>query len=392
MRPYEIINRQVVKRRIRRKIDNYEKLKVIGITGSFGKTSTKNIFYQLLTIREGRSVPPISKGLSNKTYKTPKSFNTLFGIAKAIDYELNDQYDYFICEMGAYKRGEIKELCQMVPPDIAVLTGINEQHLERFSSQKNTVSAKFEILENLKPNGIGVVNLDSKLVRDNINKTDRKLYGYSLDNNTNDECIDTLRVGEWGIKSAGQLYVTTFTLIYKDKKYSGETKLLGKSHLNNILAATMTALLLGEKITPLLDKIKELKQIPHRLELKSDRGINVIDDTYSSNPDGFKEALTVLSSFEGKKILITPGIVELGKRSNTIHKELGEKAADVCDEIVLVGKSQMTKSLKEGIRENDFKGKIKEVKGDKEVQKYIKYKVKPGSTILLENDLPDQYL
>jgi len=159
---YEVPNKIKTVKKIRQKVDNLKKLKIISITGSAGKTSTKNILYQLLT---------------KKVLSTPFSYNTLFGIAKVIDYELNNYYDYFIAEMGAYKRGDIRELCKMTPPDVSILTTINTQHLERFGSLKNTINAKFEILQYMKPNGVGIVNRDNSYSKENLDKANVKLIG-----------------------------------------------------------------------------------------------------------------------------------------------------------------------------------------------------------------------
>lgn len=134
--PYEFINKKLVINKTRKKISGLKKLKVIGIAGSFGKTTTKEFLYQILSTRY-------------KVLKTPESFNTIFGIAKVVDYELDSKYDFFICEMAAYKIGEIKTLAKMVPPDIGILTGITKQHLERFGSLNNTIKAKFELYDSV---------------------------------------------------------------------------------------------------------------------------------------------------------------------------------------------------------------------------------------------------
>ncbi len=381
IRPYEIFNRLRVKQLIKNKIRNLKEqhhLTVIGITGSFGKTSSKMVIGQVLP----------------KCHITPKSYNTMFGIFKTIDYELNKRYKFFVCEMGAYKRGDVKEFCELVSPDIGVLTGINEQHLERFGSIENTIQAKFEILTTLNSGGTGIVNLDNDLVRENIirfkDKLDRKriyLIGYSLGGKSSEYCKEIISINSWRIENNKSV----FELSYKGQTYNLNTALIGKGHLSNILAAIAVALSCGQNINDVIDRVSKVKQIPHRLELRVNHGIAMLDDTYSSNPTGFREALETLKQFQGNKVLITPGIVELGDKALAIHKEVGGLAASVCDEIVLVGNSANLQAMKEGILSAGYEShKIMQLTGRAKVPEYLQ--TKNNCTVLMENDLPDQYL
>lgn len=379
--PYEFLNRLRVKQSIQNKIKNLKEqyhLTVIGITGSFGKTSSKLVIGQLLP----------------KCHITPKSYNTMFGIFKTIDYELNKRYKFFVCEMGAYKRGDVKEFCQLVYPDIGVLTGINEQHLERFGSIENTIQAKYEILTTLSAGGTGILNLDNDLVRNNLSRfkkelDDKRIYliGYSVNGKTSEYCNEILAMKNWRIENGASI----FELQYKDKNYQVRTALIGRGHLSNILAGIAVALSCGQNIDDVIERVGKLKQIPHRLELKMTPGVTILDDTYSSNPSGFREALETLKLFSGTKILITPGIVELGNKAIDIHKEIGSMAAGICDEIVLVGNSHNLNALKEGILATGYAAeKITQLLGRAKVQEYLREK--PNSVVLMENDLPDQYL
>lgn len=301
-KPYEVLTRARIKEKTKLKINQLPNLKTIAITGSAGKTSVKNILVQLL---------------SEKSLTTPHSYNTPLGISKVVDYELSQQYSYFICEMGAYKRGEIKELCEMIPPDIGILTTINEQHLARFGSIENTIKAKFEILENLKPNGVGIINLDNKLIRNNLKGLKSDLIGYTLENNTSKRCNKIIKIINYNTRNN----ITSFVVSYSGTTIKMETKLLGKHHLSNLLAAMAASIVCGENLNEVSSKVAKINQILHRLELIVRNGVNILDDTYSSNYEGFLEALNVLNSFNGKKTLVTPGIVELGKECTFAHRD-----------------------------------------------------------------------
>jgi UDP-N-acetylmuramoyl-tripeptide--D-alanyl-D-alanine ligase len=371
---YEIPNRKRVKIKTRNKIRSMTNLKVIGITGSAGKTTTKNILEELL---------------SKKVLATPLSYNTLFGIAKVVDYELNEKYKFFICEMGAYKKGEIKELCKITQPNIGIVTSVNTQHLERFGSIDNTIKAKFEMLQNLKQGGIGIVNLDNHYIRNNLSYAKTNLIGFTIDGNTSSECKKIVKLANWKVLDK-KMY---FEVSSDGKLTKMETELLGKHHLYNLLAAITCAIYLKENIEDIAKKVKDIKQIPHRLELRKEKGTNILDDTYSSNIEGFREALEVLATFRGRKILVTPGIVELGRQTDILHKQLGNKAASVCERVILVGKSERTNALRKGLLSAGFKSqKIISVNTNSQVKKHLEKILRAGDTVLFENDLPDQYL
>ncbi len=381
IKPYEILNRMRVKQQIKNKIKRLKELHhltVIGITGSFGKTSSKLVIGQILP----------------KCHVTPKSYNTMFGIFKTIDYELNKRYKFFVCEMGAYRRGDVKEFCELVSPDIGVLTGINEQHLERFGSIENTIQAKFEILTTLSSGGTGIVNLDNDLVKNNLHRfketlEGKRIYliGYSVNGHTSQYCKELIAIKSWRIENGKSI----FELPYKDRSYTVTTSLIGKGHLSNILAAIAVGLSCGQTVDDVIERASKVKQIPHRLELKSMAGMTILDDTYSSNPSGFREALDTLKQFEGTKVLVTPGIVELGDKAVEIHKEIGSLAANICDEIVLVGNSNNLNAMKEGIFSSGYSAeRVIQLAGRAKVQEFLRNKV--NTVVLMENDLPDQYL
>jgi len=366
LRPREIINRMLVRQKIRRKIMRLKEggLQVIGITGSYGKTSVKEFLYQLLSY-------------SYKTLKTPESYNTLFGIRKVVDLELDKTYKYFICEMGAYKRGEIKELAETLLPDHGILTGINEQHLERFGCIENTVKAKFELVDSIPTEGIVLVNGANKSVEENYSKYRKDVLIYS----------------KWGSDFYIKDVHTTkngsaFTMVLQKEEIFVQTPLVGKSNLENIVAAASMAYLLGVRTSSITTVLKELRPVSHRLEISTSKtGLIIIDDAYNSNVTGFKAALNLLDSFKGKqKVIATPGIVELGDKTAEIHEQLGNLTSKICDQILLVGDSERTKALAAGANNPN---KVKFIDSLKEMDKLIK---DPENTVLLiENDLTENY-
>ncbi len=318
LKPYEMINRKLVKTRVRNKIRCLKNLKVIGITGSFGKTSMKEFLYQILKTKY-------------RVLRTPESYNTVFGIAKVVDLELDNSYDFFICEMGAYKRGEIAELCWMVEPDYGILTGINGQHLERFGSIENIVKAKFELVEFVRDRSRLVLNFGSEPVKKNA--------------------------------PAG-------VVTYGQGKYKHPRD-------QNIEGAVKMAAILGVPKPP-----KKLKEPIHRLSLIRRGDMTIIDDAYSSNTDGFVAAVKYLRSFKEWKVIVTPGIPELGSATYEIHKRLGALLTDI-DQVILVGKNDRTRGLADGYQ--------KPVEYIEKVTEAIS-KIKTGkSVVLFENDLPDNY-
>lgn len=368
MRPYEILNKYIVKTRTRKKIESLKKLKVIGVTGSYGKTSIKEFLYHILKSQY-------------KILKTPESYNTLFGISKVVDYELDSNYDFFICEMGAYKIGEIRELCEMLQPTYGVLSGINEQHIERFGSIENTKKAKFELMEAIPANGFSIVNVDNEIVRNSYSGYGEKIipYGFSDDRFTIRNVV---------VESSE----TKFDLILDFKEYKAKVLLIGNSHLSNILSSATIAYLLGVNSKKIIEQIGTLKPVPHRLEVKEyeDLDATIIDDSYNSNPTGFKEALNTLGLFENRpKVLVTPGIVELGVRNDEIHKELGLKAGSICDYIFLIGKkNERTIAFEHGVLD---KTKVNYIGHINSIWSEIgKLKLKKP-VVLIENDLPDNY-
>ena len=364
LKPYEIYNRQVVINKTREKIQRLNSLQVIGITGSYGKTSVKEILYQILRQKY-------------RVLRTPSSYNTVFGIAKVVDLELDRNYDFFICEMGAYKKGDIAELCRMVLPKHGILTGIAEQHLERFGSLQNIIQGKFELIESLPTTGHALLNGDNPHVVENVwrAKSVYKLYG--VDSEKAEFKAENIKYSKEG---------TEFTVRMGKDSFNVKTKLLGKGSIQNILGAAGLARELGLSVDELREAINNLETTPNRLELIYRDDLTILNDSYSSNPAGFKEAVSVVRQMGIKRrVLITPGIVELGSRTKEVHEELGIDLDGVFEVALLVGDSERTRALAKPLK----KTRSEFVKSTKEALERVKsFK---DAVVLIENDLPDNY-
>jgi UDP-N-acetylmuramoyl-tripeptide--D-alanyl-D-alanine ligase len=348
---------------------------VVGITGSYGKTSTKYLLEHLLANHR-------------RVLKTPLSYNTLMGVCRVINEHLEAGCEVFIAEMGAYRRGDIKELCDFVHPAIGILTAIGPQHLERFKTIDNVQATKYELIEALPSSGVAIFNNDDPRCRALAERTThvRVLrYGIEAVGQNLDLRAENIAMGPEGL---------SFTLVGKDGERMGvRTVLLGRHNVLNILGACCAALALGVPLMELAKAIQDLPAVPHRLQLLDNGGgVTVIDDSYNSNPTGAIEALEVLGSFTaGQRILVTPGMVELGTLEAQLNEELGAKAAEVCDYVVLVG-VERTKPLVRGLQSKNFPSeKIRQVRDLKAATLVLPTIVTVGDTVLFENDLPDLY-
>jgi UDP-N-acetylmuramoyl-tripeptide--D-alanyl-D-alanine ligase len=348
---------------------------VIGITGSYGKTSTKYLLEHLLANHR-------------RVLKTPLSYNTLMGVCRVINESLEANCEVFIAEMGAYRRGDIEELSDLVHPTIGILTAIGPQHLERFKTIDNIQATKYELIEALPASGVAIFNNDDPRCRALAERTTHvrvMRYGLETAGQTLDLWAENIAMGSEGL---------SFTMAgCEGRRIDVRTILLGRHNVLNILGASCAALAMGIPFEDLVKAIQDLPPVPHRLQLLDNgSGVTVIDDSYNSNPIGAMEALEVLGSFtSGQRILVTPGMVELGPLEGQLNEQLGAKAAEVCDYIVLVG-VERTKPLVAGLQAKNFPPeKIRVVRDLNGATIVLPTIVAAGDTVLFENDLPDLY-
>lgn len=348
-------------------------LNVLGITGSFGKTSVKFISDTIL-----------SEGLRVKN--TPSSFNTPMGLSKIINNELESDTEVFIAELGAKMPGEIHEVAELVQPDIGIITAIGPTHMHLFKTIENIQKTKYELIEDLPEDGIAIFNYDNDYVKPLADKTLKKTYRYGTrDFEKLDVYADEIKVNETG---------SEFMLHIKNVgKIKCDTKLLGAHNISNLLAAATAAYVLGLSLEDIQRGIKKVEPVEHRLSLlPSTNGTIVIDDAFNSNPVGFRAALDVLKEFKNhRKIIITPGMVELGDMEICENRKIGEVMAGVLDFVILVGKKR-TLPIYEGLKNNNFdEDNIYRVSSLAEATEVLAKISLPGDVVLFENDLPDNY-
>lgn len=357
------------KKRAIKNLNQFTNIEVIGITGSYGKTSSKTILKTLLEAKFN-------------AYATPKSFNTPYGLMGSINNGITKFDDYFIAEMGASAVGQIKELCDLVHPKYGILTTIGVAHLETFKTEENIIKTKFELIESLPKDGIAILNRDDKNQVEYKRKNTCKTIWYGIENDADVRAIN-IEISKDG---------TSFDVVFKgnEKKYPFHTVLLGEHNIYNILSAIALAYHLGVEIEKLQNATKMIEPITHRLELKTYNDVCIIDDAYNSNPTGSKMAVEVLNRMPGKKIIVTPGMIELGAKEYEYNYAFGQQLALVCDEIILVGENR-TKPIQEGIKSKDSQKQIYIINDVKEAFQIIQ-KIKEENTyVLLENDLPDLF-
>lgn len=350
-------------------------LTVVGITGSYGKTSTKHYLERILSERFD-------------VLMTPGSYNTEMGVIRTVREMMKPYHTVFICEMGAKQKGDIKEICDLVHPRIGIVTAVGPMHLETFKTLENVQSTKFELVDSLPADGLAVVNNDFEYIADR-SVENVECVRYSVGGDMDGACAyyaDNVKYSAEG---------TVFTVNGPDGfKLELRTRLVGSCNISNLLGAVIVALRLGMDGVTIARAVSRIEQVEHRLSIRqTPGGITILDDAFNSNPFGARMALEVLSDMkEGKRIVVTPGMIELGDRQDELNREFGGRIASSADVAIIVGEYNR-KSLVGGIKE---KGSFDEenlyvVDSFKEAQKIVSDIMKKGDTILYENDLPDAF-
>ena len=327
--PLAVLGRNRIINKAKAKREKFEALRVIGITGSYGKTSTKEILYTILSRKF-------------KVLKTKEHQNSEVGISQCILNELNPEHQIFICEMGAYNRGGIRLLCSIAKPEIGILTGINEQHMATFGSQEKIIKAKYELIESLPKDGKAFFNGKNRYCRGLFEKTRIKKF-----------------------------------------LYGGNVQLAGMENLEGAKAVARELGMSQEEIDKAVDS--RLQQAGMQIK-EGVNGLKIIDATYSANPDSVMAHLEYSKTLSGKKIIIMPCLIELGKASKEVHKRIGKKIGEVCDLAIITTKDRL-KEIKEGAGE---KAVFME-RADKILEK-IKSFAREGDVIILESRLPQKLI
>ena len=376
MKPVEKKIQNGFKKQARKKLASLPHLKVIAITGSYGKTSTKFMMDAFLKERVRVCV-------------TPGSYNTPMGICKVINNDLEAHHQVLILEMGARYQGNIKELCEIARPDISVVTNVGLAHLETFGSQKAIAREKSTLARELKSGGTLILNSDDPLVKEMAElRNDVKTVFAGSEGK--------VRISDSETDADGTRFKMS---VFDDEgnrisKEDFQTRLLGKHIIQNMSIAAAVALEFDIRLKTMAVAASKIEPVEHRLELKKRDGLIVIDDAFNSNPVGAKNAVDILASFKsGKKIIITPGMIELGELEDVENQKLGEHIAKAdLDLIILVGDEQ-TKSIQKGINEaqNGEAPNVRIAKSLFEANDILKEFASPGDVVLYENDLPDTY-
>ena len=372
MKPVEShINRKFY-RQAQERLAGMPGLKIVGITGSYGKTSTKHYLHRILSEHFD-------------TLMTPGSYNTTLGVVRTVNELLKPYNEVFIVEMGAKQKNDIKEICDLVHPHAGIITAVGPQHLESFGSIRNVRDTKFELADSIPADGFVVVNNDFEQCR-----------GRRVDNT---RCI------RYGVADkSGCAYTAT------DIKYSPtgtvftvkgpdgfsldlETALVGECNISNLVAAVAMAHELGVPDDKIRYGVSRIEQVEHRLSLRRlPSGVTIIDDAFNSNPMGSRMALDVLAMMtQGSRWVITPGMIELGDEQFNLNKAFGKHMAACADHAMIVGeynRQAIADGLKEGGMPEDH---VLFFDTFLDANAYVMDRVKAGDIILIENDLPDTF-
>jgi UDP-N-acetylmuramoyl-tripeptide--D-alanyl-D-alanine ligase len=351
----------------------------IGVAGSYGKTSTKHILAALLR-------PAM------ETLPTPKSYNTLMGITRTINENLEPRHKAFVVEMDAYAPGEIAAMCRLVDPTIAVVTSVGPQHLERFGTIERISDAMFELIAALPKGAPAVIyggEARTAALADRAAAAGYRSVRYGMEG----EDAGPLDVIATDIQVDERATRFTWRWPAEGLEQRVAIPLLGQHNIHNVSAALAVIHLLDLPVDEAARDTLKLEAAPHRLQLiPSPGGMTIIDDSYNANPVGMRNALDVLHQMRGRnKILVTPGMVELGAVEEEENRRYGEYAAKVCDYVILVGAKQ-TRPIAEGLRAGGFnEDHMRVVETLEEVTATLGAIAGPGDVALFANDLPDTY-
>jgi UDP-N-acetylmuramoyl-tripeptide--D-alanyl-D-alanine ligase len=354
-----------------KRLREHKELIIIGITGSYGKTSVKFILEKILSQHFN-------------TLVTPHSYNTTLGVVITVRKFLNKSHEVFVAEMGAKQKGDIQEICELVQPTYGVITAVGPQHLETFGSLNTIIDTKFELAKAVETKGKCFVNGDSLNSVEGIKRYPNTSYSQYGTSENSDVQIS---------QCSQSIHGSKFCITLKDgSSHQYETKLLGMHNILNIAGAIGVAYELGMTHEKIYTGVKELKAVEHRLELKKQGDLFILDDAFNSNPSGAKSALDVLNQFDsGKKIIMTPGMIELGSMDYEVHYTFGQQISEVCDYVILIGENK-TAAIKKGLEDSGYNMEnVAVMKSVYDGFNQIRQIASKGDIILIENDLPDNY-
>jgi UDP-N-acetylmuramoyl-tripeptide--D-alanyl-D-alanine ligase len=376
--PVEARVRRGFLRQARDRLDRFHPL-VLAVAGSYGKTSTKHILAHML-------------GQYGPTLATPKSFNTLMGVSRTVNEVLEESHRTFIVEMDAYAPGEIASICALVRPQHALLTSVGPQHLERFGTVARIAAALYETIDALPPAGFAVVyggEEQTRALAARARAAGREVVIYGIDGEA-----PSLDVVAENVQITGTGSRFTWRWDAEGLRHDLTVPLLGRHQVLNVSAALAAVHRLGLPLQPALDALASLRPVDHRLQpVPTGNAITVIDDSYNANPVGVHNGLEVLAQLEaGARILVTPGLVELGEVEDAENRRYGEHAAHVCDHVIVMD-ARPARALRDGLRAGGMPDeRVHLVRSLAEATAVIGRVATAGDAVLFANDLPDTYL
>lgn len=353
----------------REKLSQYPKLIVVGITGSYGKTTVKEFAAHILS---GKF----------RVKKTPGHVNTEIGIARFILKTDFSETDVFVVEMGAYRMGEIKLICDMVRPKIGVLTGVNEQHLSLFGSQKNIWSAKYELPQSLPPDGLAIISRDSGYDEERVKALQCKVLTYGREEELHPHALlHDMKETQEGIEILGTVLGDTQKLLIPLKGYHNAI---------NVGATALVGISLGMDFETFQKQVSTLRPSENGIQERVLGKTIILDDSYNSNPDGFRAALDMLSQYPSDKhrIVITRGMLELGEESDRVHEQLGGSIAYVADELVIISRDSED-ALRRGVG-TKYRTDVRTITESHPLTAYLLGLEDKEAVVLIENRLPGE--
>ncbi|GMQ81479.1 MAG: UDP-N-acetylmuramoyl-tripeptide--D-alanyl-D-alanine ligase [Rhodothermia bacterium] len=372
LQPVEKAIQNGFKRAARRKLSARPDLDIIAVTGSYGKTSVKFAVEEVLAQRFS-------------VLATPSSYNTPMGICKVVNNDLSPAHQVLILEMGIRSPGDIEELCLIAAPKIALVTSVGIAHLESMGSTEAIAKEKASLLQFTRSDGHAVLNADDEQVRSMEGQFPGHTWLVSCENHPDAR----IRASEIRFGPDGAAFKAS------DETGSSiqmHTRLVGRHNVVNILMAIAVGRIYGLRLRQIAQAVSRLTPVPHRLAVRREGAITVIDDAFNSNPVGARNAVEILGQLEARKrFIVTPGMIELGERQDDENRLLGHHIAKSADVAILVGERR-TYAIAEGLREAEFPNQnIQIVQSLFEAKDFLNGALESGDVVLFENDLPDQF-
>lgn len=371
LEPLEVLFRSGFKRKARARLAAHQNLTVVGVTGSYGKTSVKFIVREILSFRYN-------------VLASPGSYNTPMGLCRVVNEMLLPEHQVLVAEMGARHPGDIRELCELVEPSIGIVTNVGVAHLETMGSVDNIEREKGDLPASIPPDGTVVLNADDERVMRMAKRTQASVLTVSAAGRDADFTASEIQYGADG---------SSFTITAR----SGESlrfrsSLLGRHNISNILMGVAVGSSMGLRLRQMTHAVAAVQPVEHRLQLRREGAITIIDDAFNSNPVGARNAVEILGQFgTGRRVIVTPGMIELGDIEFEENRRFGEAIAENVDLAILIG-PERTAAIAEGLAAKNFPpDHVQVFRSLFEARDFLKQYLREGDVVLYENDLPDQY-